>query len=193
MKSLVRRWRLADTRTFNRCGNTPILCRRQQRRNQVGSSAAACGGHTGTDRPCFRKNLKEFASAFFSFNWQGMKFTSDGESVEIESKWALSWVWGWEGFHCKWEWGILLGWLMCFWTGLGWRLCTSVNFIKIIELHIFSFLLNLLGWHWLMKLYRFQGYSSIIHHLYTVLCVHHPKSSLLSFFKKSQELKAVWF
>ena len=25
-----------------------------------------------------------------------------------------------------------------------------------------------------MKVYRFQVYSSIIHHLYIVLCVHHP-------------------
>ena len=41
------------------------------------------------------------------------------------------------------------------------------------------FLLNLLGWHWLIKVYRFQVYNSIIHHLYIVLWVHHPKSSLL--------------
>ena len=37
----------------------------------------------------------------------------------------------------------------------------------------------LLGWHWLIKLYRFQVYNSITHHLYIVLCIHHPKSSLL--------------
>ena len=41
-----------------------------------------------------------------------------------------------------------------------------------------SFLLSLLGWHWLTILYRLQGYSSIIQHLHIVLCVHHPKSSL---------------
>ena len=40
-------------------------------------------------------------------------------------------------------------------------------------------LLNLLRWHWLIKLYRFHLYNSIIHHLYIVLCVHHPNSSLL--------------
>ena len=34
--------------------------------------------------------------------------------------------------------------------------------------------LNLLGWHWLIKLYRFQVYNSMIHHLQIVLCVHHP-------------------
>ena len=30
-----------------------------------------------------------------------------------------------------------------------------------------------------MKLHRFQVYNSITHYLYIVLCVHHPKSSLL--------------
>ena len=31
-------------------------------------------------------------------------------------------------------------------------------------------LLNLLGWHWLIKLYRVQVYNSIIRHLYIILC-----------------------
>ena len=44
---------------------------------------------------------------------------------------------------------------------------------------LLKILLNILGWYWLTKLYRFQLYSSVIHHLYIVLCVHHPKSSLL--------------
>ena len=39
--------------------------------------------------------------------------------------------------------------------------------------------MNLLGWHWLIKLYRFQVCNSLILHLYIVLCVHHPNSSLL--------------
>ena len=39
-----------------------------------------------------------------------------------------------------------------------------------------NFLLNLLGWHWLIKLCRFQTYTSIIHPLDIVLCAHHPKS-----------------
>ena len=43
----------------------------------------------------------------------------------------------------------------------------------------FFFQLNLLRWHRLIKLYRFQVYDSTTHHLYMVLCVHHPKSSLL--------------
>ena len=42
-----------------------------------------------------------------------------------------------------------------------------------------STLLNLLRWHWLIKLYRCQVYNSLIRHVYIVLCVHHPKSSLL--------------
>ena len=29
----------------------------------------------------------------------------------------------------------------------------------------FKFYLNLMGWHWLIKLYRFQVYSFIIHHV----------------------------
>ena len=44
----------------------------------------------------------------------------------------------------------------------------------------FSLLLDLLGWHWLIKLYRFWVYSAITHHLYIVLCVCHPKSTLPS-------------
>ena len=44
----------------------------------------------------------------------------------------------------------------------------------------FIFLLNLLRQHWLIKLYRFQVYKSIIHHLYIVLYIHGPKSSFLS-------------
>ena len=37
--------------------------------------------------------------------------------------------------------------------------------------------MNLLGWHLLIELYRFQGYNSIIQHLVIVLCIHHCKSS----------------
>ena len=43
----------------------------------------------------------------------------------------------------------------------------------------FFFFSNLLGWYWLIKLHRFQVYKSTIRHLYIVLRVHHPKSSLL--------------
>ena len=39
--------------------------------------------------------------------------------------------------------------------------------------------LNLLGWRWLIRLYRFQVYSSMIHDLYIALCTHHPESNLL--------------
>ena len=46
--------------------------------------------------------------------------------------------------------------------------------------HFFVYLIEciILGWHWLMKWYRFQGYTSMVPHLVTVLCVHHQKSSL---------------
>ena len=47
------------------------------------------------------------------------------------------------------------------------------------QLYYLFFKLNILWWHWLIKLYRFQVYNSIIHHLYIILYVHHPKSSLL--------------
>ena len=43
----------------------------------------------------------------------------------------------------------------------------------------FIFRLNLLGWQWLIKLHRSQVYNSIVHHLYIVLCAHHPKSGVL--------------
>ena len=40
------------------------------------------------------------------------------------------------------------------------------------------FWLNLLGWHWLITLYKFLVCTSIIQYLYIVLCVCYPKSSL---------------
>ena len=56
----------------------------------------------------------------------------------------------------------------------------SIQFPYFISKYIiFSFLLNVLGWHWLIRLCRFHGYISIIHHLYIALCAHHPKSSQL--------------
>ena len=53
-----------------------------------------------------------------------------------------------------------------------------VKFGLHIYYFIFSFLLNLLHWFLLIKLYRFQVHSSTTHHLYIVLYVHHSKSSL---------------
>lgn len=44
---------------------------------------------------------------------------------------------------------------------------------------LFLFLLNLLEWHWSIKLCGFHIYKSQIHHLSTGLCAHQPKSSLL--------------
>ena len=40
--------------------------------------------------------------------------------------------------------------------------------------------LSLLGWHWLMKLYWFQVYNSVIYYPYIASCTHHPKSDLLA-------------
>ena len=57
--------------------------------------------------------------------------------------------------------------------------CSSARIIVPLmpapAVHHLFFKLNLLGWHWLIKLYRFQVYNSIIHHLYIVLCVHPPQ------------------
>ena len=45
----------------------------------------------------------------------------------------------------------------------------------------FSFLLTFLEWQWITRLYRFQTHFSTTHHLYPVLYVHHPKSSVSPF------------
>ena len=59
---------------------------------------------------------------------------------------------------------------------------SSKTFLLVFVYWDMSFpprLLNSLGWHWLTKLCRFQVHNSTAHHLYPVLCVHHPNSSLL--------------
>lgn len=50
------------------------------------------------------------------------------------------------------------------------------KYSKLKEDRIFYFLkllFNLLGWSWLIKLYRVQAYNSRTHHLHIILCVHH--------------------
>ena len=47
--------------------------------------------------------------------------------------------------------------------------------VNIKSLLLFKNLLNLLGWHWLIKLHRLQVHNSIIH-LCVVLSVHNPNS-----------------
>ena len=59
-----------------------------------------------------------------------------------------------------------------------WNVSRVHHFSVKTFFSVISFLLNLLGWHYLIKLYKFQVYTSIIH-LCIVLCVHRPKSSLL--------------
>lgn len=48
-------------------------------------------------------------------------------------------------------------------------------------------LLKLLRCHWLVKLYRFQGYISMIHHPCIALCAHH--SDLLKWMPHTEKLK----
>ena len=55
----------------------------------------------------------------------------------------------------------------------------SFNSKYVVIFLFLSYSLFLLGW-WLIQLYGFQVYSSIRHHLYIELCVHHPRSSLQS-------------
>ena len=52
-------------------------------------------------------------------------------------------------------------WSYLFFNFINWIILSS-----LINEFIFSFLLNLLEWHWLTKLYRFQ-----VHHLQHVLCI----------------------
>ena len=64
--------------------------------------------------------------------------------------------------------------IMCFKL----EVCTTED-LNVNDLTNIYFILNLSGWHWLVKLYRLQVYNSVVHHLYIVWCAHHPKSSLL--------------
>lgn len=41
-----------------------------------------------------------------------------------------------------------------------------------------KFVLHLLQWHSLIKLYSFQVYNSMIHHLYIAVCAHNPKPNI---------------
>ena len=50
---------------------------------------------------------------------------------------------------------------------------------KISMLYYYFFFVEFIQANWLIKSHRFQARNSIIHHLYIVLCVRHPKSSLL--------------
>ena len=53
---------------------------------------------------------------------------------------------------------------------------SSPPLFKVYLFLFFSFLLHLLEWHWLTKLYKFQVHNSPTRHLYTVVCVHHSNS-----------------
>ena len=60
-----------------------------------------------------------------------------------------------------------------YFTCAGKLICIQSHFIQA------SLCVKCLEWHWLIRLYRFQVQNFITHHLYVVLCVHHPRSSLL--------------
>ena len=54
----------------------------------------------------------------------------------------------------------------------------QMHFLLFINSIVFFFK-KLLGWHWLIRLCKFQVYSYVIHHPCISLCAHHPKFSLL--------------
>ena len=54
------------------------------------------------------------------------------------------------------------------------QVCGSSEHFTILKIY----LLDILGWHWLIKLHRFQVDNSIIHHLYIVLCVHQSQVTI---------------
>ena len=56
-----------------------------------------------------------------------------------------------------------------------WQYLSKCKVYKLFDL---KSLLNLVGWHWLIKLNRFQVCNCTAHHLCTVLWVHYPKISL---------------
>ena len=63
----------------------------------------------------------------------------------------------------------------------------SASWILISLLYpVVSFLSNILGWHWLTKLYQFQVHDSRTHHLYTVLYVHRLKTRLSVYYHLSR-------
>ena len=51
--------------------------------------------------------------------------------------------------------------------------------------------LNLLRWHWLIRLYTFPVYNSMTHHLRIELCAHHPNSLLVELLAQTP-WKTVW-
>ena len=62
--------------------------------------------------------------------------------------------------------------ILCKWSRLEDELVDSN--LPVLDL-LKKILLNAWRQPWLVKLHKLQAYSSIIYHLCTVLCVHHPK------------------
>ena len=57
--------------------------------------------------------------------------------------------------------------------------CRCNNSPNSIDFWTDIFLLRLEEQHWLIRLYRFQVYITMIHDLYIALCAYHPKSNHL--------------
>lgn len=61
-----------------------------------------------------------------------------------------------------------------------WTLSLQVHFFPVLFYYSLFFIIDLLlGWHWLLKLNRFQAYISLIHRLFIALCVYCPKWDVL--------------
>ena len=78
-------------------------------------------------------------------------------------------------FLSLWKHNIGLWTCIVLWRFMEQQVAQSTIFIFTYFLRIF-----LIYWvTWLIKLCRFQVCNSIIHHVHSVWCVHHPRSSLL--------------
>ena len=102
-------------------------------------------------------------------------------------------LWGCSSIHRKNFW---FGWFFLFSMSLISVLIFIISFFFLLGFVFFSphfffsfpkeenwgyfiyFLLNLLGWHWFTKPYRFQLYNLTKDHLYTAPCTHRLKRSL---------------
>ena len=65
--------------------------------------------------------------------------------------------------------------------------------LLIKQIFFFFFLLNFLGWHWLIKLYRFRVYNSTVHHLYIVLCDYYPQKNHFQRLKSQVRVSTFYF
>ena len=69
---------------------------------------------------------------------------------------------------------------LCIYQKCLWSISRKLMCLSYIHFFFKNFKLNVLGWHELIKLYRFQMQNSIVHYLYVALHVYPPKTNLLS-------------